>query len=444
MRVRESEVTPVPKAPATTEGSASRGRRPAHPRDGALNLQRRYGNHRARGAVQARLNAGHADHSLESETDRQSPGAVERSARHTPDTVQHPHGRRDVDAGTATVRDVVARGGGWTGPGASAKGAAVFADRGGYGLDGVRGATSVGVVPRAGGRRATARLSGAGPQSSRAVKGRTRYTTTDGPVLPWRPCRRAGTTADAADDTVRFESADVTHNGAAVRDLVVEPNGDQLGVGVIGGNRGGWTGFRIEGDVTATGPAELVGAYSVGFLQTVFKSTRKFYYKPTDPTSRSRRVLYKDTVSDLPAQDSKVGRQPWMNDRPRRFQEAAQSTRSTSMQDSPWTRSPLTVTQDGEEQRLVGTGGEDQFRSWLAVRHNTSHAVILLDWFDWRVGYGTRVRYDAAGNPTRVRPDGSSGLTVTGQGAGPGWRSPRLDGETANDRQRDVWTTWRW
>ncbi|MFJ4790074.1 hypothetical protein [Streptomyces sp. NPDC088794] len=234
------------------------------------------------------------------------------------------------------------------------------------------------------------------------------------------------------------------HNGDKVGDLEVGQHGDGLRVGVIGGGQGGWVGFRIQGDVTATGPADRVGEYTVGFLQTVYKSTRKFYYKPTDPTSRNRRALYKDTVRDLPAQDSGEGRQPWMSERQREFGAEDRSKQSISMQDSPWTHAPFTVTRDNEEQRLVGTGGEDQFRSWLAVRHNTSHEVFLLDWFDWRVRYGATVRYDGAGNPTTVRPDASSGLDVTRRGAGPGGRTPRLDGNVANQLQEDVWTTWRW
>jgi hypothetical protein len=448
MRSPQSEVTSAPKAPATAvERAASQGRRPAHPRDGLLRLQHRYGNRGVRGVVQAKLNAGSVDHPLEDETDRMSPGAVERSARYIPDPVPHAHGRQDVDAAPDAVRAVGARGGDQAGPGASAKGAAVFADRSGYRPDSARGGASPGVVTRAGGQRATARLSGAGSQSSRAVEEKGRFTTTDAPALPWRPWRRAGTTADATDDTVTFDSANVNHNGdkPGVRALNIgEWQDDDLRVGVIGGGQGGWTGFRIEADVTATGPADRVGAYTVGFLQTVFKSTRKFYYRPTDPTSRNRRRLYKDTVRNLPAQDSKEGRQPWMNQRPKRFRAEDPSTKSTSTQDSPWTHAPWTVTHNDEEQRLVGTSGEDQFRSWLAVQHNTSHAVILLDWFDWRVRYGTTVNYDAAGNRTNVTPTASSGLDVTGQGAGPGGRSPRLDGNVANALQQDVWTTWRW
>ncbi|WP_329311154.1 eCIS core domain-containing protein [Streptomyces sp. NBC_01262] len=119
MRSPQSEATPAQKAPATAaaESPASREHRPAHPHDGLLNLQRRYGNRGVRGIVQAKLNVGPVDDPLEREADRvallatgSSPAA---SAQRAPEAAQHVPAATGGVAEPAVARAVErARGGG--------------------------------------------------------------------------------------------------------------------------------------------------------------------------------------------------------------------------------------------------------------------------------------------------------------------------------------------
>ncbi len=87
MRSPQSEVTPAPKAPATpaAEGPASRGRGSVHPRDGLLQLQRRYGNRHVGGIIQQKRNTGPVDDPLEREADRIALPATASSAGRAPE-----------------------------------------------------------------------------------------------------------------------------------------------------------------------------------------------------------------------------------------------------------------------------------------------------------------------------------------------------------------------
>ncbi|MGW3652081.1 eCIS core domain-containing protein [Streptomyces sp. NPDC000878] len=124
MRSPQSEAASVPKAPATAaaEGLASRRHRPAHPHDGLLNLQRRYGNRGVRDVIQAKLNIGPVDDPLEREADRvallatgSSPAA---SAQRAPEAAQHVPAATGGAAEPGVARAVErARGGGLAVPG---------------------------------------------------------------------------------------------------------------------------------------------------------------------------------------------------------------------------------------------------------------------------------------------------------------------------------------
>ncbi|WNZ08076.1 DUF4157 domain-containing protein [Streptomyces sp. 11x1] len=119
MRSPQSEATSVPKAPATVaaEGPVSPGRRPARPGDGLLHLQRRYGNRRAQGIIQAKLNVGPVDDPLEREADRVSRLAMGAtpsvSAQRVPEAVrQVPHAEGGAADPSVTQAVERARGGG--------------------------------------------------------------------------------------------------------------------------------------------------------------------------------------------------------------------------------------------------------------------------------------------------------------------------------------------
>ncbi|WP_371658257.1 DUF4157 domain-containing protein [Streptomyces sp. NBC_00280] len=141
MRSPQSEVTSVPKAPATTagEGPASRARRPAHPRDGLLQLQRRYGNRRAQGIIQAKLNVGPVDDQLEREADRVSRPATASSVGRVPEERTERVSGVDVGAERLYADAGAGRRDAALGTGVSTAGADVFVRRSEYRPGGARG-----------------------------------------------------------------------------------------------------------------------------------------------------------------------------------------------------------------------------------------------------------------------------------------------------------------
>ncbi|MEU6535381.1 hypothetical protein [Streptomyces sp. NPDC047000] len=430
MRIPQRDVTPARKAATAAPAPAPQTHRPADPRAALLLLHRTYGNRRAGEAVRG-TRAG---------------GPVAVPPARSP-------GRGPV--GTAQVPERKAAPGkerrGRGGPAPSEKGVAVFAGRAGLGgasPAGTRGGASSDAVARSSGQGAGARFSGGG---FRAAERRARFTTTDAPAARGGNRRRgADGQAGAADDRVTFTSTDVSFTvPAGPIDGRLKPRTLALGVQGFKSQMGG--GFTARGTVTAEGPADRVAGYTVGFVQTVFKSARKFYYSPSVPDSGNQRKLYTDFVPGVPVRDGAGEEGPWSNPGPRpyleaRFDRQSPSEKTTLTQDTPTTFANWTVGEGRDQQELVGTGGEDQFRTWLAVHNAGTGRTVLLDYVDWRIGYRTDIRYnDQDPSNSVVRPDRSSGARITKRGAGSGGgRRPRLDGRTANDVHEKRWTTWRW
>jgi hypothetical protein len=99
----------------------------------------------------------------------------------------------------------------------------------------------------------------------------------------------------------------------------------------------------------------------------------------------------------------------------------------------------------GRQQELVGTGGEDLFRTWLAVQRNNSQTVIALNYADWKVNYTTTVTNfnNQAPQNSTLRIHGHSGPRITKRGDGFGWwRRPILNDPVANQVQVTRTATW--
>lgn len=73
-----------PVRPATAAEAVERERRPAHPREGLLDLHRRYGNRRVQGMIQAKLDVGAVDDPLERAADRMALQVTGASLRRAP------------------------------------------------------------------------------------------------------------------------------------------------------------------------------------------------------------------------------------------------------------------------------------------------------------------------------------------------------------------------
>jgi hypothetical protein len=212
--------------------------------------------------------------------------------------------------------------------------------------------------------------------------------------------------------------------------------------------------YTATGSVTASGPAARVGDYEIGFLQTVFESTRNFYYQPPGhtpgvleqllPLFFSDRKKVSDTLSQTPVRDGDAGQVPWYGpETVDQFAATDPSTKSSTMSDTPSSTQPWKVGTGPDEQHLVRTDGRDRFRSWLAVKDKSSAAVIPLNYADWEVNYAASVAVNA-GSPAAsvVTADPASGAKVLGTGDGSGGVWPLHEDPVANDVAVEERSTW--
>jgi hypothetical protein len=286
----------------------------------------------------------------------------------------------------------------------------------------------------AAGNRAVTRLLAPGP----------RYTTTDSLITNAASALGLGAGAAALTGAVTFESTGFA--AAVALPLAVTKSATDLGLASPT--------YTAGGSVKASGPAATVGDYEVGFLQTVYESSRNFYYEQPGhtqgllatlaPALFSDRKKVADTLSVAPVRDGDAGVKPWYGpETVVPFDATDPSTKATTMSDTPSTSQPWKVGAAPDEQHLVKTDGKDRFRSWLAVKHKTSQTAIPLNYADWEVDYGTTVVVNAATPAASVvTPTGTSGAKVTGQGDGAGGRWPLHDDPVANDVATIVNSAW--
>jgi hypothetical protein len=184
--------------------------------------------------------------------------------------------------------------------------------------------------------------------------------------------------------------------------------------------------YTATGTVEATGPKSRVGLWDVGFLQTVYQSSRNFYYKSAARTKSS------DICTKLPVRDGDTLIQPWYGmETVSPFAAASPDTQTATMSDTPGTNSSWDDPVSGEAGTLDHTDGQDVFRSWLAVRNRSSFHKKYLRFADWQVDYSTAVDTTQPIG-SRVTPGGAAGATVTGTGNGMGGKQPELFDPVAN------------
>ena len=293
------------------------------------------------------------------------------------------------------------------------------------------------------GNRAVAQLLGA--TSRRRPAGKTgRYTTTDSMISNAASLIGLGSGAAALTGAVTFQSSGFS--ATVAKPLTITKTGTDVEVSSQT--------YTAGGSVTATGPAARIGDYEIGFLQTVYESTRNFYYEPPGhtpglleqlvPALFSDRKKVSDTLSVAPVRDGDAGRKPWYGmETVDQFAAIDPSIKVSTMQDTPHSGQPWKVGTAPDEQHLVKTDGRDRFRSWLAVKDKNSDAVIPLNYADWEVDYGTTVTVNP-GSPASsvVTPTATSGAKVTGRGDGSGGVSPLHDDPVANDVASEQNSTW--
>jgi hypothetical protein len=295
-------------------------------------------------------------------------------------------------------------------------------------------------LQRAAGNRAVAQLVG----GRRPAGTSQRYTTTDSVLANAASLIGLGSGAAALTGAVTFETSGFT--AAAAAPLTITKTGTDLSVASAT--------YTAGGTVKASGPAAAVGDYELGFLQTVYESTRTFYYEPPGhtpgildtllPAVFSDRRKVSDTLSTIPVRDGDAGFVPWYGpETVVPFDAADPSTKATAMSDTPSSGQPWTIGTAPNEQHLVKTDGKDRFRSWLAVKHKTATQVIPLHWAAWEVDYSTTVAVNTASPASSVvTPAGSSGAKVTAQGEGSGGWWPLHGDPVANDVAHDVEGAW--
>jgi hypothetical protein len=286
----------------------------------------------------------------------------------------------------------------------------------------------------AAGNRAMASLLGPGK----------RYTTTDSLIANAASVVGLGGGAAALTGAVTFESAGFA--AAVAAPLSITKTATDLDLASAT--------YTAGGTVKASGPAASVGDYEVGFLQTVYESSRNFYYETPGhtqgllatlaPALFSDRKKVADTLSTAPVRDGDAGVKPWYGpETVVPFDATDPSTKATTMSDTPSSGQPWKIGTAPDEQHLVKTDGKDRFRSWLAVKHKTSATVIPLNYADWEVDYGTTVAVNAATPASSVvTPTGTAGAKVTGQGDSSGGRWPLHDDPVANGVATIVNSAW--
>ncbi|MDC7121868.1 hypothetical protein OMK64_10005 [Cellulomonas fimi] len=273
-----------------------------------------------------------------------------------------------------------------------------------------------------------------------------RFSTTDSAVANVASVFGATARGGAASvmGAVTFDSS--AFSAAVARPLAVTKTGTDLDLSSAT--------YTASGTVRASGPAARVGRYEIGFLQTVYESSRNFYYEPTGhtpgllariaPTIFGERTKVSDTCSTLPVRDGDAGFRPWYGpETVFSFSATDPSTQNTSMQDTPSTNQPWTVGSGTATQHLVRTDGRDRFRSWLAVKDTSSTTAIMLNYADWLVDYGTTVAFNSASPAASVvTPSATSGARVTGTGDSTGGQWPLHNDPVANDVATNVQSNW--
>ncbi|GIG23014.1 hypothetical protein Cch01nite_37380 [Cellulomonas chitinilytica] len=262
-----------------------------------------------------------------------------------------------------------------------------------------------------------------------------RYTTTDSVLANVASLVGAGGAAGSLVGAVTFDSS--AFNAAVGKALVITKDAAELTIDAQT--------YTASGTVKASGPKASVGNYEIGFLQTVYESSRNFYYEPTGhtpgllatiaPSIFGERKKQSDTCTVLPVRDGDAGKRPWYGmETVLPFDKTDPSTKNTSMQDTPGSHNPWTLGAGVDKQHLVKTDGRDRFRSWLAVKEKSTTNAIMLNYADWLVDYGTTIAFNAASPAASVvTPTATSGAKVTGTGDGSGGQWPLHGDPVAND-----------
>jgi hypothetical protein len=212
--------------------------------------------------------------------------------------------------------------------------------------------------------------------------------------------------------------------------------------------------YSATGTVKASGPKARVGAYEIGFLQTVYEASMNFYYEPPSyapnlfarvaPTLFGVRKKMAIMLPTTPVRDGDAGKRPWYGmETVLPFDMADPSTKTSTMTDHPNITMGWTVGSPPDEQHLVKTDGHNRFRSWLAVKDTSSATAIPLNYADWEVDWGTTVAFNKASPAASVvTPTATSGSQTTATGDGAGGKWPIHGDPVANDKFTPVTTLW--
>jgi len=274
-----------------------------------------------------------------------------------------------------------------------------------------------------------------------------RYSTTDSTIANIASVFGAGAGASAATSmgAVTFDTS--AYSAAVPAPLVISKTATDVTVG--SGT------FATTGTVKASGPAARVGSYELGWAQTVYESSRNFYYEPVGhtpgflaglaPSIFGQRKRVSDTLTTLPVRDGiTAGVVPWYDIIDvKSFDALATSTKTTATDDTPSSPQPWTIAATPGPQVLKKTDGRDAFRNWLVVKDKASAQVIPLHWSDWHVDYGTTVAFNSASPAASVvTPTATGGAKVTATGDGSGGKWPILVDPIANTVTTVVQSSW--
>jgi hypothetical protein len=191
--------------------------------------------------------------------------------------------------------------------------------------------------------------------------------------------------------------------------------------------------YEPQVTVEAAGPAASVANYKVGFLQTFYGTERNFYYRSLGLAPVKEYLSTR--LNRIPCRDGNpAGNPPWYDDQNLAncdmFANAAKSSKTIKMYDSPRDGAALQRKGGGVNQYLVKTDGKDIFRTWVAIQNVNTRVKTLMNWVDWEVDWST----DVQNNPGAPAVNVTGGGKIVGYGEGPGsGKMPSYMGPVCNN-----------
>jgi hypothetical protein len=210
--------------------------------------------------------------------------------------------------------------------------------------------------------------------------------------------------------------------------------------------------YTASGKVTSKGPAKNTENWEAGFLQTLYNSEVKAYYKSrvgligrvlsfAGLGSGPKQGVSKMYIPQAEIRDSlETSTSPWYNHLENKTFATNAAGVTPTQYDKPQAPFLWKTTFASDTQRkdhyLYKIAGSDTFRAWLVVQQTSTGVRKCLEYQDWKVDYGAGINYD-----TKAVTDVGGGGKLIGKGVGDGGKAPNTGADIANPNIKlvDTW-----